>query len=160
MVFAVDEIDLKILGRMLVQGRITWADLGSLLGLSAPAAADRVRKLEEKGVIRGYSALIDPKAIGCGLTAFISVTLDRPDHRPLFLERIGEMAEIQECHHITGEEDYLLKVRCAGIDSLEGLISDDLKSIPGIARTRTTIALSTLKETSLVPLPSKTKRLL
>lgn len=148
-----DEIDFKLIARMMSQGRITWAELGSLLGLSAPAAADRTRKLEEKGVIKGYSALVDPGAVGCGLTAFISVTLDRPDHRPGFLKLVGEMAEIQECHHITGEEDYLLKVRCSGINALERIISSHLKEIPGIARTRTSIALSTVKETSAVPLP-------
>ena len=152
-----DDIDFKLIGRIMRQGRITWAELGSLLGLSAPAAADRARKLEEKGVIKGYSALVDPEAVGCGLTAFISVTLDRPDHRPGFLKLVEEMAEIQECHHITGEEDYLLKVRCSGIKALERIISSRLKEIPGIARTRTSIALSTVKETSLVPLPAPGK---
>jgi Lrp/AsnC family leucine-responsive transcriptional regulator len=147
-----DETDFKIISRMMHQGRITWSELGSTLGLSAPAAADRVRRLEEKGVIKGYAALVDPEAAGCGLTAFIAVTLDRPEHRPFFLKLVQETAEIQECHHITGEEDYLLKVRCSGIKGLEQLVSDRLKGIPGLARTRTTIALSTIKESASLPL--------
>lgn len=152
-----DNTDLKLLSRIMEQGRITWAELGSLLGLSAPAAADRARRLEEKGVIKGYSALVNPEAVGCGLTAFISVTLERPDHRPGFLRLVEEMEEIQECHHITGEEDYLLKVRCSGIKALERIISSRLKELPGIARTRTSITLSTVKETYSVPLPAQGK---
>lgn len=147
-----DETDFKIIGRLMDQGRITWSELGTLLGMSAPAAAERVRKLEERGVIRGYSALMNPEAVGCGLTAFISVTLDRPEHRPAFLRLVRETPGIQECHHITGEEDYLLKVRCSGINSLEKIVSEHLKGIPGITKTRTTIALSTVKETASLPL--------
>ena len=112
------------------QARITWSDLANSLGLSAPAAADRVRRLEERGVIQGYAALINPNSLGYMLTAFISVSLDRPEHRAAFLQQVESLAEIQECHHITGEDDYLLKVRCRNTQDLERLISDDLKNLP------------------------------
>ncbi|SMC35008.1 Lrp/AsnC family transcriptional regulator [Sporomusa malonica] len=143
--------DLKVIQRLMEQARATWAELGTLLGLSAPAAADRVRKLEELGVIKGYAALIDPDAIGCGLAALISVTLDRPEQKLEFLETVNRLAEIQECHHIAGAEDYVLKVRCASTRDLERLITEEIKSLPG-TRTRTTVILSTVKETPILPL--------
>jgi len=149
-------IDLKIIQHLMFQGRITWSELAGILELSAPATAERVRRLEERGVVRSYAALVDPEAVGCGLTAFISVTLERPEHRAPFLQRIRELPEVQECHHVTGDDDYLLKVRCSSTRHLEQVISDRLKSLPGILRTRTTIVLSTTKETPILPLPSET----
>ncbi len=146
-----DSLDYKLVGYLMKQGRSTWAELGGILGLSAPAAADRVHKLEENGVIRGYSALVDPESVGLGIAAFISVTLDRPEHRRHFLDQIQQMAEILECHHIAGEEDFVLKVRCLDTKRLEYLVSEEIKSIPGISKTRTTIILSTIKETPVLP---------
>ena len=145
-------LDLKVIQHLMRRARMTWSDLASSLGLSAPAAADRVRRLEERGVIQGYAALINPHSLGYNLTAFISVTLERPEHRAAFLEKVAALAEIQECHHVTGEDDYLLKARCRNTQDLERLISDELKSLPGLLKTRTTIALSTLKETTVLPI--------
>jgi len=145
-----DAIDIAILRRLMERARTTWAELGSLLGLSAPAAADRVRKLEEAGVIRGYAALVDPEAAGCGLGAFVSVTLERADDRRAFLDMVRSLSEILECHHVAGSEDYILKLRCADTRELERLISDRLKSVPGV-RTRTGVILSTVKETHILP---------
>lgn len=136
------------------QARITWAELGNLLGLSAPAAADRVRRLEEKGVIRGYHAVIDPAAAGCDLGAFIAVSLAHPDGRDGFLALVASLPEVLECHHVAGEDDYLLKVRCGGTRDLERLISVKLKAAAGVLRTRTTVILSTAKETAILPLSS------
>ena len=147
-----DEIDIKILQQLMVQGRITWSELASLLQLSAPATADRVRRLEEKGIIQSYAALVNPELIGCSITAFIAITLDRPAHQQGFLDLVNQLPEIQECHHVTGDDDYLLKVRCASTRSLEALISNQIKGLPGILRTRTTLALSTVKETPVLPI--------
>jgi Lrp/AsnC family transcriptional regulator, leucine-responsive regulatory protein len=147
-----DEIDSKALEALMAQGRITWSELASLLELSAPAAADRVRRLEERNVIQGYTARINPEAVGCELMAYIAVSLERPQHRASFLQKIQTMPEVQECHHITGEDDYWLKVRCRNTKDLEQLISEELKGLAGILRTRTTIVLSTLKETSALPI--------
>ena len=145
-----DAIDIAILRRLMERARTTWAELGSLLGLSAPAAADRVRKLEEAGVIRGYAALVDPEAAGCGLGAFVSVTLERADDRGAFLDLVRTQPEVLECCHIAGAEDYVLKIRCADTRALERLISDRIKSVPGV-RTRTGVILSTVKETQVLP---------
>lgn len=142
--------DLKIIEQLMRHARTTWAELGALLGLSAPAAADRVRKLEEAGVIKGYAALINPDEIGCGLAAMIAVTLERPEVRSDFLRLVMNLAEVLECHHIAGEQDYLIKVRCSGTRDLERLISEEIKALPGI-KTRTTVILSTVKETPVLP---------
>lgn len=147
-----NSIDSKVIKQLMEQARTTWAELGTILGLSAPAAADRVRKLEESGVIKGYCALVDPEAIGYSIAAFIAVFLEKPEHRGGFLERVQEKPEIQECHHIAGEEDYILKVRCKGTRDLERLVSEEIKSIPGVAKTRTTVILSTVKETPVLPM--------
>jgi Lrp/AsnC family transcriptional regulator, leucine-responsive regulatory protein len=147
-----NDLDFKIILHLMAQGRITWSELASILELSAPATSDRVRRLEERRVIRGYTALINAEAIGLHLMAFISVTLERPEHRPAFLALVQDLPEIQECHHVTGDDDYLLKVRCRHTRDLEHLISDRIKALPGILRTRTTIVLSTVKETSALPL--------
>ncbi len=146
-----DNLDYKVVQELMAQGRLTWADLAASLGLSAPAAADRVRRLEERGVIRGYAALVDPLAVGCDLTAFVAVTLERPADRASFLELVARLPEVQECHHTAGDDDYLLKVRCAHTRDLDRVLSTELKSLPGVVRTRTTIVLSTLKETPILP---------
>ncbi len=153
-----DNTDVKALAHLMEHGRATWAELAVLLGLSAPAAADRVRRLEERRVIRGYAALIAPEAVGRALTAFVAITLQHPQHRAAFLARVTELPAVQECHHVAGDDDYVLKVRCGGTADLERLVSDDLKVLPGVARTRTTVVLSTTKETPALPLPGITDR--
>jgi Lrp/AsnC family leucine-responsive transcriptional regulator len=149
---SLDEIDYKILHHLMPQGRMTWSELAQLLDLSAPATADRVRRLEERQVIQSYAAIVNSEAIGYHLTAFIAVTLEHPRHRAAFLQKIQSLPQIQECHHVTGEDDYWLKVRCRHTKDLEQLISEDLKQTPGVLKTRTTIALSTFKETPALPL--------
>ncbi len=146
-----DAIDFKVISELMTNGRMTWVELANCLGLSGPAAAERVHRLEEQGVIRGFAALVDPEGVGCGLTAFIAVTLGHPEHRELFLQKVTEMQEVQECHHIAGEDDYMLKVRCRGTRDLERVVSGQIKSMPGVARTRTTIVMNTHKETFVPP---------
>jgi Lrp/AsnC family leucine-responsive transcriptional regulator len=147
-----DLLDFKVVQHLMRQGRMTWSELAGILGLSAPSTADRVRRLEERQIIKGYAALVDPEAVNCGLAAFVAVTLEHPRHRQTFLHVVETLSEIQECHHVTGEDDYLLKIRCTGTKDLERLISDDIKAMSGILRTRTTIVLSTVKETSTLPI--------
>src|SRR6202048_3614027 len=120
-------LDVKALKILMSSGRATWAELGQLLGLSAPSAADRVRKLEQRGVIRGYAALIDPACVGHPLTAYISVSLASHRHRAAFLRAIDKMDQVAECHHVAGDDDYLLKVRCRGTQDLDHLLARQLK---------------------------------
>jgi Lrp/AsnC family leucine-responsive transcriptional regulator len=146
-------LDSKILENLMGNGRMTFAELAGVLGLSAPAAAERVRRLEERGVIKGYAALVDPEQVGCGVTAFVSVALERPEHRDPFARMVTAKTEIQECHHVAGDFDFLLKMRCGTLRDLERLVGEVIKGLPGVVRTRTTIALSALKETPALPLP-------
>jgi len=148
-----DAIDLKVVETLMASGRISFADLAGLVGLSAPAVAERVRGLEHRGVIRGYAALGDPIQLGCSVTAFVAVALERPEHRAPFAELIRELPEVQECHHIAGDFDYMLKVRCAALLDLERIVGEHIKGLAGVVRTRTTIALSAVKETPALPLP-------
>jgi len=145
-------LDVKALKLLMRNGRATWAELGQLLGLSAPSAADRVRKLEQRGVIRGYAALVDPASVGHPLTAYVSVSLASHRNRAKFLRAISKMDQVAECHHVAGDDDYLLKVRCRGTQDLDHLLATQLKDKLGVARTRTTIVLSTAKESVRVPI--------
>src|SRR5205085_6230291 len=119
-----DSIDSTALDVLARQGRISWADLAERLGLSPPAAAERVRRLEAQGLIRGFAAVVDPEALGYPLLAFVGVSLEHAKHRAAFLKLVEQLPQVLECHHVAGEEDYLLKVRCRDTRDLERLISD------------------------------------
>src|SRR6516162_114300 len=97
-----DTTDVKALQALQAAGRESWAALGETLGMTGPAAAERVRRLEERGVIRGYAAVVDPGSVGAGLGAFVSVTLERPRDRAKFLALVASLPEVQECHHVAG----------------------------------------------------------
>ncbi|MCW5962469.1 MAG: Lrp/AsnC family transcriptional regulator [Bryobacterales bacterium] len=141
-----DTIDSKALTILTKQGRMSWADLAQHLGLSAPATAERVRKLEEAGLISGYAALVRPTQIGYGLSAFVAIAFGKTKHRKPFLKAIQRIPEVVECHHVAGDEDYLLKLFARDTLHLDHLVSEQLRAIPGVLRTRTTVVLSTQKE--------------
>ena len=151
MTWMLDPIDSKALTALLADARVSWADLGAALGLSPPAAAERVRKLQDRGLVRGFAAVVDPEAAGFPVLAFVAVTLDRQDARRRFLEAVRAHPLIQECHHVAGDDDFLLKVRARTLAELDALLSEELKGRLGIARTRTTIVLGTAKETTALP---------
>ena len=148
-----DAIDRRLVIRLQYAGRETWARLGETLGLTGPAVADRVRKLQQLGVIRGFAAHVNPDAVGMTVTAFVDVSLERPALREAFLKRVNAIPEVQECHHVTGDDDFLLKLRCRNPLDLDRVVSEELKGTPGVVRARTTIVLRTTKETTVVPLP-------
>lgn len=137
----VEETD-RVIVRLLVQdGRMSYTDLARATGLSTSAVHQRVRRLEERGVIKGYRAVIDPEAVGLPLTAFISVTpFDRsaPDDVP---ERLAGLPEIEACHSAAGDESYILKVRVPTPGHLEDLLAR-VRAVAHVA-TRTTVVLST-----------------
>jgi len=149
--FMLDAIDSKAVAALQQDGRASWADLGTALGLSAPAAAERIRKLTDGGVVRGFTAVLDPQAAGFPVLAFVAVMLEAQGARAGFLNAVRRHDLIQECHHVAGDDDFLLKVRARSLSELEGLLADELKGRLGIARTRTTIVLGTAKETGRLP---------
>jgi Lrp/AsnC family transcriptional regulator, leucine-responsive regulatory protein len=135
-----DRRDLDIIAALQEEARATYADVGGRVGLSASAVHDRVRKLEQQGVIRGYRAVVDPEAIGLFVTALIAVIpLDQhqPDDLP---DRVREFPEVEDCLSVAGEASYVLKVRTRTTGDLEDLIRR-LREKAGVT-TNTTIALS------------------
>ncbi|MDX2267240.1 MAG: Lrp/AsnC family transcriptional regulator [Bryobacter sp.] len=141
----------KLCRALVRNARATWAELGILIGQSPPAAADKVHKLEERGVIAGYAARLEPEACGYPLTAFVAVVLSAPTRRAGFLGKIQKLEQVLEAHHIAGSEDYLLKVVARSTRDLDHFLSNILKAIPGVARTRTTVVLGTAKSAPLLP---------
>ena len=141
-----DEIDIKILDSLQENGRTRRNDLAEIVGLSLPSVSDRLRKLEESGYIQGYFATIDPKKLGKDITAFIFVSVDSSKHYRSLIEHANATDEILECHAITGEGSHLLKIRTENTSTLEKLLSK-IQSWQGVLGTRTSVVLSTTKET-------------
>jgi Lrp/AsnC family transcriptional regulator, leucine-responsive regulatory protein len=148
----IDKVDAQILARLQEDGRVSQHELARSAGLSAPAIAERLRKLEERGVIQRFTAVLDARALGLDVTAFIVVGLGGSRHFPDFRVRVGELAEVQECHSVTGSGSHLLKVRVANTAGLEALLAR-IQAWPGVQWTTTSLVLSTLKETTEVAVP-------
>jgi Lrp/AsnC family leucine-responsive transcriptional regulator len=142
-----DEIDVKLLTMLQADGRISQHDLAESVGLSSPATGERLRKLEDRGIIKGFTAIVDPKPLGFDVTAFIAVGLDGSRFYQDFIERVQAHPEIQECHTVTGQGSHLLKIRTGDTSTLEHLLAE-LQSWPGVNWTTTSIVLSVLKEGS------------
>lgn len=146
-----DCIDFSILDTLCTNGRASWSELARQLDFSSSSIIDRVRKLEESGVIEGYTTIISPEHMGYPVVAFISVTLENPCFRDSFVDFIKSSKESLECHHIAGEWDYLVKGRFKSMSHLEKFVSEVIKGTKGIKATKTSIALSTVKETIFRP---------
>jgi Lrp/AsnC family leucine-responsive transcriptional regulator len=137
-----DDLDLQLLDALQRNARATFAELGSLVGLRAPAVHDRVKRLENRGYIRGYAARLDPKRLGLELAAFVSAYTTADADYERFHAAVGALPEVAEIHSVAGDEAFVLKVVTRSTAHLDDFLTR-LKAIPGIARTRTTIVLST-----------------
>ncbi len=147
-----DDRDRKILSILQSSGRTPNAEIARQLGMAPSAILERIRKLERRGAIVGYEARLDPRELGLGLTAFAFVTALEPLSEMSAGAALAELPEVQEVHYIAGEDCYLVKVRVADADALGALIREKFGAIPGMHRTRTTLVLTTLKETAQLPL--------
>ncbi|CRK60177.1 AsnC-family transcriptional regulator SCO4493, in menaquinone synthesis cluster [Alloactinosynnema sp. L-07] len=137
-----DTVDRRIIAALRTNGRVTYADLGRQVGLSASAVHERVGKLETAGVITGYHAVVDPRAVGLGVTALVSIhPTDTADDEDV-ADALGELHEVESCYRVAGDESFVVKVRVATVDDLERALSR-LRRIKGVARTRSTVVLST-----------------
>lgn len=145
-----DDIDARILALLQEDGRAKRSHIAEEVGLSLPAVSERMRKLEERGLLTGYRAVVDARALGYDVTAFIRVTIIGSEFYDEFLKRITELQEVQEVHSITGEGSHLLKVRVRNTAGLERLLSE-MQRIPGVRGTQTSLVLSTLKESTYLP---------
>jgi Lrp/AsnC family transcriptional regulator, leucine-responsive regulatory protein len=150
-----DEKDEKILEILQRDGRKTNVELARLVELTPSATLERVRKLEERGFINGYQALVDPQALGLGLLAFIFVRAD--DRETLFAdaegtaEALAALPSVLEVHHLAGEDCFLVKVRARDTDDLYRVLKEEFSKLKAIRSTRTTIVLKTVKESARLP---------
>jgi len=146
-----DAIDTQLLEILQARGRTKRNELAEAVKLSIPAVSERLRKLEERGIIRGFHALVDGRKIGLGLTAFISITTESSTFYSKIIDRALMQSEILECHAITGDGSHLLKIKTENTVTLEKLLSK-IQSWPGVLNTRTSVVLSSPKEETVVPL--------
>jgi len=137
-----DDIDRRLLDLLQDDCRTALVRLGEQVGLSAPSVLERIKKLEAAGIVDGYHAVLDAKRLGLDITAFIGVITGHPTGIQQFEQQVGAMADVLECHHVTGEYTLLLKVKTANTTSLERLISR-IRQIDGVSRTETLVVLST-----------------
>lgn len=140
-----DAVDVKILSILQRYGRCHLAEIAKEVELSAPAVMERVKKLESRQIITGYHAFLDAKKVGKEITAFVGVSISHQRYIDSFASRIVNHADVLECHHVTGEESFIIKVKTASTLSLERLLAK-IRSMEGVTRTITKVALSTCKE--------------
>lgn len=150
----IDSMDLEILKLMQQDARASVAEIARQVGMVPSAVHARLKKLEEAGVIVGYEPRLDPAALGFGLTAFVFVASDdRPGHVET-ADALAVLPDVQEVHHITGEDCFLLKVRVRDMEDLARLMRDGIGAIGTVRNTRTTVVFETIKETTALPLAS------
>lgn len=145
-----NKIDHIIAEYVMQDASLTSTALGEKIGLSSSATNERLRRLKQNGCIKRITALVSAEFMDMGLCAFIFVTLDETKHNEHFLNAISCNKSILECHHVTGEHSYLLKVRCRNTKALERLITDFLKGQCNVTKTLTQIVLSSHKDESLI----------
>lgn len=150
-----DHTDLQIVSLLQDNARVAQAEIARAVGLAPSAVLERLRKLEARGILRGYAALLDPAAIDLRQLAFVAVRTSGPT---AITDKAGEliaaMPEVLEVHHVAGDDCYLLKVRTRDAQQVGQLLRHVLSEVPGVTSTRTTIVLDTLKDTPRLPVPT------
>lgn len=146
-----DEIDVKILNHLQKDGRAQRNKLAEIVHLSVPSVSERMRKLEEKGLIKGYHAILDSREFHFDITAFVFVEVDGSDNYPKFVEKAIKEPEILECYSITGDGSHMLKIRTKNTEVFEKLLSK-IQSWEGVHKTRSNVVLSNFKETRELPI--------
>ncbi|MCP3136795.1 Lrp/AsnC family transcriptional regulator [Pyxidicoccus xibeiensis] len=150
-----DELDIRIVDQLQRDGRATQLELSRAVGLSQPAVAERIRKLEERGIITGYTARVDASKLGKDITAFIGVSVEHPKYFEGFAKKVLALPDVLECHRVAGQDSYILKVKTANTKTLDSLLVETLRTIAGVTRTQTTIVLSSIKEDTHVRVPAE-----
>lgn len=150
-----DDIDIMLIDILQKNGRTRRNDLAQAVDLSIPSVSERLKKLEENGIIIGYSAFVDPKKVGKDITAFINVTVDSSKHYNSFIDHAKATDEVLEIHSVTGSGTHLIKIRTENTSTLEKLLSK-IQAWSGVVNTTTSIVLSTMKETNKIKI-NKTK---
>ena len=150
----IDQTSRIILETLQSDARISNAEIGRRVGLAPSAVFERIKKLEERGAVRGYSANIDPAAVDLGLLAFVLVRADERGGAPRTEAALVAIPDVQEVHHVAGEDCFMLKVRARDTAALNDLLANQIGSLESVRSTKTTIVLRTAKETSTIPIAS------
>jgi len=148
----IDETDRAILALLQDNARISNAEVGRRIGLATSAVHQRIRKLEERGIILGYATRVNPRSAGYGLAAFVMIQTGEGARSDRITDRLREVPEVLEVHRVVGEDCFFVKVRVRDPDELAALLDHTIQRIPGVASTRTTIVLQTGKESTSLPL--------
>jgi Lrp/AsnC family leucine-responsive transcriptional regulator len=148
----IDEVDRQILEILQSDGRTSNAELARRVGMAPSAVFERVRRLEQRGVIRGYSAHVDPRVVERSLLAYILVRSDERTGTSSAGEALTEVPEVLEVHHVAGQDNYLVKVRVKDPEALGLLLRERFGAIPAVRSTQSTIVLATLKESWALPI--------
>ncbi|MEO8029520.1 MAG: Lrp/AsnC family transcriptional regulator [Gemmatimonadota bacterium] len=152
----IDAVDAKIIAILQANGRETNAEIARRVDMAASAVLERIRKLEARGVIQGYTARIDPKAVDLGLLAFVFVRADERVGEESAGRQLAAIPEVLEVHHVAGEDCYLVKVRAEGPEALGRILRERFGAIGHVRTTRTTIVLSSVKESTELLIPQET----
>ncbi len=150
-----DDIDRRILDILQRDGKTSQARIAEQVGLTTPSVNERIKKLETKGFIRRFTALLDPRLVGMPLVAHVDVTLEHPRFERTFVEAIEALLDVQECHAISGDYGYRLKIRARDVGHLETVLREKIQTIRGVVRTRVDLSLSVKKDSTLLPLPEE-----
>ena len=145
-----DNIDIKILSCLRENARMNASDIGAHINMSVSSVIERIKKLEIAGIIKQYTIVLDPKQIGKDVFAFISVSLEHPKFNDSFSTSVQKIEQITECHYITGDFDFFLKVVAGSTQELANILNE-IKSIIGVSLTRTLVVFSTIKNNVCVP---------
>lgn len=150
-----DLTDRKILELLQANSNITNAQLAQEIGLSPAPTLERVKKLETAGVIRSYHAVVDAASVGLGVSTFVMASLKghNKDNITKFMKAIENIKEIVECHHVTGQADFILKIICTDIPSYQNLMLEKVSNIEVVDNLQSMVILSTFKDTKMVPIP-------
>jgi len=150
-----DSIDRKILELLQANSNITNAQLAQEIGLSPAPTLERVKKLEIQGVIKSYHAVVDMASVGLGVCTFVTVSLKghNKDNIEKFIKAISKIPEVVECHHVTGQADFILKVVASDIPAYQNLMLEKVTNIEVVDNMQSTVILSTFKDSRVLPIP-------
>jgi Lrp/AsnC family leucine-responsive transcriptional regulator len=146
-----DAVDRQLLDALRAHARASWAELGRQIGLSGPSVQERVKRLEERGVISGYRAVLAAPQVGLGVSALIGLIQGDDVESEDVADQLRDVPEVEDCWYVAGEENFVVKVRARDVAALEAVVAK-LRRLPGVSRTRTTVVLSTRWEGRDVPL--------
>jgi Lrp/AsnC family leucine-responsive transcriptional regulator len=151
-----DPTDRKILELLQTNSNITNAQLASEIGLSPAPTLERVKKLENAGVIKSYHAVVDQASIGLGVCTFVTVSLKghNKDNIDKFIKAISKIEEVVECHHVTGQADFIMKIVASDIPAYQSLMLEKVSNIEVVDNMQSTVILSTFKDSRVIPIPA------